>query len=159
MENTFCSFSGHRRIPAAALPQLRRLLADKVAELAGEGYTGFLCGGALGFDTLAAEAVLALRVRRPELTLTLALPCPDQDRSWPESDRCRFRTIMESADEVIFTAPQYTRFCMQQRNRFLIDHSRLLVCYLTEMRGGTADTVKYALKQGVGIINLAMELD
>ena len=159
MENTFCAFSGHRALPPSAEEQLRRLLRQRIDALAEEGYTGFLCGGAVGFDTLAAEAVLAERLRLPELTLTLALPCPDQDKGWPERQRLRFRAILEAADETILVSPEYHRYCMMQRNRFLVDHSRMLVCYLTTDKGGTAATVRYALKQRLPVVNLALELE
>ena len=158
MNTKICSFSGHRAIPPAAEPQLRRLVRQRIAALASEGCTGFLCGGAVGFDTLAAEEVLAERVLRPELTLSLALPCPDQDKSWPAAARRRFRRILEEADEAILVSPEYHRYCMAQRNRFMVDHSCRLICYLTEERGGTAFTVRYALKAGIPVENLATEL-
>ena len=62
MNDKICSFSGHRAIPPGAEPQLRLLLRRRIAALASEGCTGFLCGGAVGFDTLAAEEVLAERI-------------------------------------------------------------------------------------------------
>ena len=158
MDNPFCAFSGHRSLSLAAEEQLPRLLRQKIVSLAEEGYTGFLCGGAMGFDTLAAEAVLSVRSRRPELTLTLALPCPDQDRSWSERARQRFRRILEAADETILVSPEYHRFCMMQRNRFLVDHSRMLICYLIGDSGGTAATVRYALKQKLPVVNLALDM-
>ena len=159
MENTFCAFSGHRALPPSAEEQLRRLLRQRIDALAEEGCTGFLCGGAVGFDTLAAEAVLSQRLRRPELTLTLALPCPDQDKAWPQRQRQRFRAILEAADETILVSPEYHRFCMMQRNRFMVDHSRLLVCYLTTDKGGTAATVRYALQRKLPVVNLALDLE
>ncbi|MBR3557029.1 MAG: DUF1273 family protein [Oscillospiraceae bacterium] len=159
MENTFCAFSGHRSLPRAAAEQLPRLLRSTIDSLAEEGFTGFLCGGALGFDTLAAEAVLSVRNRRPELTLTLALPCPEQDRAWPEKERARFRRILESADESILVSPEYHRYCMMQRNRFMVDRSRMLVCYLTGDKGGTAATVRYALQRGRDVVNLALDIE
>ena len=159
MENGFCAFSGHREVPADAAEQLRRLLREKVSQLASEGVTGFLCGGAMGFDTLAAEAVLTERIRIPRLTLTLALPCPEQSDRWPLSARQKYAAILEEADEVIYISDVYTRFCMMQRNRFLVDHSSRLICYLLSDRGGTAATVRYALQQGVPVENLAMELE
>ena len=159
MENPFCAFSGHRSLPPEAEEQLPRLLRQTIVSLAEEGYTGFLCGGAVGFDTLAAEAVLSVRSRRPELTLTLALPCPDQDRAWPEGAKRRFRRILEAADETILVSPEYHRYCMMQRNRFLVDHSRMLICYLTGERGGTAATVRYALKQKLPVVNLALDME
>lgn len=159
MGSGFCAFSGHRDIPAVAVEPLRRLLREKVSQLASEGVTGFLCGGAVGFDTLAAEAVLTERVRTPRLTLTLALPCPEQSDRWPLSARQKYAAIREEADEVIYISDVYTRFCMMQRNRFLVDHSSRLICYLLSDRGGTAATVRYALQQGVPVENLAMNLE
>jgi uncharacterized phage-like protein YoqJ len=159
MENTFCAFSGHRSLPRAAEEQLPRLLRQRIASLAEEGCTGFLCGGAVGFDTLAAEAVLSQRVRFPQLTLTLALPCPEQDKAWPLRQRERFRAILEAADETILVSPEYHRFCMMQRNRFMVDHSRMLICYLTTDKGGTAATVRYALQRKLPVVNLALALE
>ena len=158
MNNKICSFSGHRAIPSAIEPQLRFLLRQRIAALAAAGCTGFLCGGAVGFDTLAAEEVLAERILRPEVTLSLALPCPNQDRSWSAAARRRFRRILDEADETILVSREYHRFCMQQRNRFMVDHSSRLICYLTEESGGTAFTVRYALKAGIPVENLAMNL-
>jgi len=158
MKDTFCAFSGHRAIPKEAEGALRQLLRRHIGALAAEGTTGFLCGGALGFDTLAAEAVLSARARDPAVTLTLALPCPDQDRGWGCDARERFRRVFEAADEVIYVSPAYHRWCMMQRNRFLVDHSRLLICYMTALTGGTAYTVRYALKAGVPVENLATEM-
>ncbi len=138
---------------------LQRLLREKIARMSAEGVGGFLCGGAMGFDTLAAEAVLAERIRVPHLTLTLALPCREQSEHWPLWAKREYDRIREAADEVIYISETYTRFCMMQRNRFLVDHADRLVCYLTSEKGGTAATVRYALQQGVPVENLAMELD
>ncbi len=159
MENGFCAFSGHRSLPREEIPRLRELLCREIGAQADAGRFGFLCGGAMGFDTLAAEAVLSTRARRPEITLTLALPCPGQHLRWPAAAQRRFTEILEQADEVVYVSPEYHRFCMLQRNRFLVDHSGLLICYLTQERGGTAYTVSYALKQGVPVTNLAMETE
>ena len=37
-------------------------------------------GGALGFDTLAAQTVLDMKKEYPQLRLILVLPCEDQTR-------------------------------------------------------------------------------
>lgn len=140
---------------AAVLPDLLR---DHIARLAQQGCNVFLCGGALGFDTLAAEAVIAVRNRFPAISLTLALPCPEQCAHWPQPDQQRYHCIVDAADEVITLSGSYNRYCMMQRNRFMVDHSDLLLCFLTEAQGGTAATVRYAYKQGVSVVNLAMEI-
>ena len=48
-----------------------------------------------------------------------------------------------------------TQGCMYKRNRHLVDHSGICVCYLTKDSGGTAYTVRYARTHGLEIINLA----
>ena len=158
MYTNICCFSGHRRIPRSAEGPLKVLLRHTVRQLAGEGYRCFVCGGALGFDTLAAEAVLEVRRSLPEITLSLALPCPEQSGHWSEADRQRYGRIRALADEETLVSPVYSSFCMQKRNRFMVDHSSLLVCYQTQPRGGTASTVAYALQQGLRVINLADQL-
>ncbi|MCL2883887.1 MAG: hypothetical protein FWF49_00185 [Oscillospiraceae bacterium] len=48
------------------------------------------------------------------------------------------------------------RWALQARNRALVDHSDVCVCFLNKSTGGTAYTVKYAQKKGLSIINLAL---
>ena len=60
MKEKTCCFTGHRAIPARALPALAEELEQTLRRLIGEGMRYFGAGGALGFDTLAAETVLRL---------------------------------------------------------------------------------------------------
>ena len=105
-----------------------------------QGYRYFGCGGALGFDTLAAQTVLRLR---------------NQTRGWKEADIAEYERIMKAADKVTYTSEQYYSGCMHKRNRHLVDCSSLCICYLTEQSGGTAYTVNYARSQGLKIVNVA----
>ena len=59
------------------------------------------------------------------------------------------------ADEIIYISEVYYRGCMQKRNRYMVDHSVICLCYLTETSGGTKYTIDYCKKQGKEIINLA----
>ena len=120
-----------------------------------QGYRYFGCGGALGFDTLAAQTVLRLREIYPEIRLILVLPCRDQTRGWKQADVAEYDRIMKAADKVTYTSEQYYSGCMHKRNRHLVDYSSLCVCYLTEQSGGTAYTAYYAQSQGLKIINVA----
>ena len=120
-----------------------------------QGYRYFGCGGALGFDTLAAQTVLRLREIYPEIRLILVLPCRDQTRRWKQGDVAEYDRIMKAADKVTYTSEQYYSGCMHKRNRHLVDYSSLCICYLTEQSGGTSYTVNYAQSQGLKIINVA----
>ena len=70
-----CCFTGHRRIPEQEMLWVRRRLREEILDLAQKGVDTFLTGGALGFDTLAAQEVLRMRAMGlPSLKLVLALP-------------------------------------------------------------------------------------
>ena len=151
-----CCFTGHREIPSSFRPLLAQRIEDTVRRLAAEGIVYFIAGGALGFDTLAAEAVLRLKeTELPHVRLLLAIPCEGQDNAWPEADRLRYASIKSRADAVSVLADHYYRGCMQARNRYMVDHSSVCVCYLTKEGGGTAGTVRYAEKKGLPVIRLA----
>lgn len=150
-----CCFTGHRRIPPGQQHQLARQLEETVRALVRQGVVYFGAGGALGFDSLAAQCVLKLREELPQIKLILVLPCLSQAEHWPASDRERYEAIKKQADKVVYTSKEYTRDCMFRRNRYLVDHSSVCVCYLTERGGGTAYTVQYAKLQELKIINLA----
>lgn len=147
-----CCFTGHRVIPDGMAEVLSQWLDDTVRTLIGQGYLYFRVGGALGFDTLAAEAVLRMREEFPHIRLILVLPCRDQVRGWKREDIVRYESIRDKADEVIYTSEQYEPGCMYKRNRHLVDYSGACVAYCTRSRGGTAYTVSYAGKCGCGVI-------
>lgn len=156
-----CCFTGHRLLSVAERADLRVLLREEIERLIEEGFTTFLSGGALGFDTLAAQEVLRLRAERlGQVALVLVLPCLGQESRWPAQDAALYHEILRSADEVIYTGDVYERGCMFVRNRYLVNRSSVCLCFLREnaARGGTAYTVRYAKKQGIEIVNLAEHL-
>lgn len=153
-ENT-CCFTGHRIIPSGEREELERSLEETIVRLYQRGVRGFAAGGALGFDTLAAQAALRLREKCPDVKLILVLPCLSQTKGWRPEDAAEYERIKSQADKVVYTSQEYTRGCMHKRNRYLADHSGMCVCYLTRNSGGTAYTVRYAKSHGLEIINLA----
>ena len=151
-------FTGHRRLTQEKLPGLT-LRLDRVLEaLYRRGFRRFFTGGALGFDTLAAQRVLNLQTRFPDVRLILSLPCGDQSRSWQIRDQYEWLRLRYAADEVRILAPAYYPGCMQVRNRYMVERSAICVCCLSHMKNsGTASTVAYALQQEIPVLNLAME--
>lgn len=153
-----CCFTGHRRLSRQEGLWVRTRLRAEIARLVGMGVAAFLAGGALGFDTIAAQEVLRAKgeLFPQKLALVLVLPCLGQDKLWSQRDSAVYRTLLRQADEIIYTGDVYDRDCMLVRNRFLVDNSAHCLCYLHgTARGGTAYTVRYALQQGVAVTNLA----
>lgn len=151
---TVC-FTGHREIPVLKAGLIKHRLRKTLEELIEQGYCYFGAGGALGFDTIAAQTVLDLQKRYPQAKLILVLPCLTQADRWSEQDKEIYEDIKRKADKVVYTSQEYTRGCMHKRNRHLADGSSVCVCYLTEEKGGTAYTVDYARKHSLTIINIA----
>ena len=141
-------------MPPEQRDTLARRLKDILVELINDGYIHFQTGGALGFDTLAAQTILDLKTIYPQINLILVLPCLSQTKGWSAHDKEIYDDIRNKADKVIYTSQEYTRGCMHRRNRYLVDSSSVCVCFLTHNTGGTAYTVDYAHKNNLTIINL-----
>lgn len=155
MREQTCFFTGHRQIPDAETRQIYEktyLLCESLAEKL--NIRTFICGGALGFDTLAARAVLALRKQRGDVRLHLMLPCKAQAAKWTAADRAVYEEILRSADAVEYVSEVYTPYCMHARNRAMVDASVCGVVFLRKNSGGTVYTVKYALSQGVKLYSV-----
>lgn len=152
---TVC-FTGHRIIPSNAVSALSARLDALLEGLYRRGYRDFINGGARGFDVLAAERVIALKGKHPDVRLLLAIPCYEQWQRWAARDCERYERIFYHADSTQVLSRQYYDGCMQARNRYMVDHASFCLCYLTHSRGGTMSTVAYAMQQDCPVLNLAM---
>lgn len=149
-------FTGHRKISPEIRSELAARIDKTVEEVYAQGYCCFLCGGALGFDTMAALAVLRARDKHADIRLHLALPCKEQAARWKACNLRVYNEIRDKADRVDVLSDRYYAGCMQMRNRFMVEHSSLCICYWNEPHGGTAFTVRYAASRRLDIINLAL---
>ena len=154
-KNVTACFTGHRKIPSNEILTVKKRLIETISTSIENGYRYFGAGGALGFDTIAAQSVLELKQKYPDIKLILVLPCPNQTRGWDKNDVTEYERIKSKADKVVYTSDHYFRGCMQKRNRHLVDNSRCCICYLKKESGGTFYTVDYAKKSSLTIFNIA----
>ena len=152
MQTYSCCFTGHRIIPAHERKPLLEALRSTLRIFAAGGITEYICGGALGFDTLAAEEVLRLKTDFPHIRLTLVLPCRDQAARWTVKQKETYAAILDSADKIECLFESYVEGCMHMRNRFMVDHADVCVAYFSGKPGGTAYTVQYAREKGVKVV-------
>jgi len=87
MKSQTCCFIGHRKIPESNRAKIQKRLKREIKNLIGQGVNCFCAGGALGFDTMAALAVLELKKKFPHIRLVLILPCKEQTLYWHEKDQ------------------------------------------------------------------------
>lgn len=161
MIETACAFTGHRpksfpwkcneTAPDCVL--LKEVLAEQIKMLADRGVADFLSGMAQGVDLWCSEIVLDLKKKNPALKLHCVLPCKGQESKWTASAQERYRSILAQANEVIYVEQKYSRGCMLKRNRYLVEHSTILLAFYNgSRRSGTGATVRYAQQVGREII-------
>lgn len=154
-ENT-CFFTGHRTIPENKIKEITLRTRKQIYFHIARGYEYFVCGGAVGFDTIAAMQVARIRAGGAEISLILALPCRDQTAMWKSTEMLRlYQRIKGMADDIIYVNDLFFKGCMKERNQFMVDCSSACITYFNEQKtGGTAQTVRMARKQDIAITNI-----
>ena len=156
---TTCCFTGHRpeKLPWGTdegnplCLDLKRRLAAAVLSAYDRGMRHFICGMARGCDLYFCEAVLALREMRPGVTVEAAIPCESQADRWPEGKKQRYCRLLDQCDFETMVQHHYDRGCMQRRNRYMVDHSALIVAAYDGTPGGTMQTLLYAMRKGLEV--------
>lgn len=150
-----CCFTGHRVIPEDKIRTMYLLLGRMIEAQILNGCNIFAVGGALGFDTIVAETVIKLKEKYPKIQLHLYLPCVGQEKNWSIKNQKHYNEILDESDRISYMYTEYTKGCMFDRNRALVDGSDICIAYCTKDTGGSAYTVNYANKCGVEVINIA----
>ena len=158
LRETTCCFTGHR---PSKLPwrederdprclALKRELKGRIEDAYLRGYRHFICGMALGCDLYFCEAALELREEKyPELEVEAAVPFPGQADRWSAGHRERYQSLLDRCDWETLVQHRYGPGCMMRRNRYMVDHSSLVIAVFDGSSGGTMNTLSYAMKQGL----------
>ena len=115
--------------------------------------TEAISGMALGCDMIFALAVLELKEEGMPIDLRCAVPVKSQESKWNASDIRRYKQILEAADFVdILSEGPYKPYLMQERNKYMVDNSDVVIAVWNGGKGGTSNCVDYAVKQNKKII-------
>lgn len=162
-KETTCCFTGPRphKLPLLTNTEQRGHLMGRIAReilrmAMRDGYDTFLCGMAQGADMLFAETLLHLREETTvPLHLVCVIPFFAQADAWPEDMQRQYENILFRAEQRIILKAHYSNGCLLSRNRFMVDHSSLLLAVYNErMGGGTGYTVDYAQKRKLRITQI-----
>lgn len=160
LDSKTCFFTGHRIIKKSEIRQVESWLREEILDKINHKVTVFIAGGAIGFDTLAAEQVLFMKEDYPDIRLVLYLPCTNQDAEWSEEDRERFDEIKKSADEIYYISHnEYEYGCMKKRNQAMVEASDCGIAYLKNHHSGSSQTVNMAIEKGIDVVNIADKLE
>ena len=87
--------------------------------------------------------LLNLKKKYKDIKIIACIPCSNQDQYFSQEDKLRYANLLEKVDEKVILANAYYNGCMQKRNIYMCDRADVLLCYLRQEKGGTAQTVNY----------------
>ena len=162
-ENYRCCFTGYRpsKMPFtldredAQYKQFENCLFEEILRLINEGCTVFFSGMAMGFDIIAAEAVLMLKnlYKDKKIKLICVLPFETQGQSFSYIWKERYYNVLSRCDEKVVLADEYFQGCYQKRNEFMVDNSDFVLTWYDGKAGGTRNTLDYAARKQRYIVN------
>ena len=110
-----------------------------------QGYIYFISGMALGADMVFSQIVINLKKKNSNIKLECAIPCANQTEKWTAKDIKKYNNILNLADKITYVSKRrYFKGCMQQRNKYMVDNSNLLLAVYNNGFGGTFQTIQYA---------------
>lgn len=160
-EFKICCFTGHRpqSLPFQFREQDKRcqrlkqvMRSEMKKQIEEHGVNHFISGLAIGVDMYAAEIVLDLKAKYPQITLEAAVPCESQADKWPVNLQKRYHAILSRCDTKTLIQSQYTNDCMQKRNRYMVDKADMVIAVWNGSPSGTGKTVAYAKEQGKPVV-------
>lgn len=154
--NKTVAFSGHRtsKIDIGTADLCSNIFYTIRDLYENHGYDTFISGMAIGFDTLAALAVLDLQVIHPDVKLVAAVPFMGQELRYSCDDKETYSEILAQCNEVCLLSDYYHAGVYHRRNDFMVANCSTLVCYFNGSEGGTKYTVEKAEREGRRVINL-----
>jgi len=151
-----CCFTGHRpqkldgfdpysKGNREMLNKLREVIVDHIEN---KDVDTFITGMALGIDMWAARIVLALRHKYDHIKLIAAVPCKNQHKKWVIQSKMEWEKILSQCNKVHYVSEEeYTPWCMDQRNKWMVKNSDYVIAVHDGTKGGTYNCVQDAKKK------------
>ena len=150
-----CCFTGHRPDKMmCSEKEIKALLEKAIDDAIANGYVTFITGMALGTDIWAAEIVLEKKKVNKNIHLICALPHPNFESRRSMAERNRYEKIIKNADLVKEINDRYFMGCYQMRNKWMVDRCNLVIAVFGGFKGGTKNTIDYAKRMGVEVVNI-----
>ena len=150
MKNEFLTVTllGHRDLCEHL--SVERQLYSLLSDLINSGYCIDILIGRNGeFDVFCASVIKRIQreLGKENISETLVLPYKLKDLEFYEK--------YYDGVVILDTEKTYPKGRIELRNRFMIERSDLVICYVNREKGGACAALKYAKKLNKRIINLA----
>lgn len=114
----------------------------------------FYTGGMGDFDTLCSRIVRAEKRRHPEKRLSLVLVEPYM-KSSINTNKERLLTLYDDIEIPLELMGCHSKAAIGKRNRVMIDRSDYLIACVTRQYGGAYQTLQYAKRSHISIIDVS----
>ena len=138
-----CTFFGHSDTPEAVYPKLKNAIEELITT---RGASTFMVGTHGSFDGMTLHALRELKQQYAHISYHVVLAyMPNQDDELYTSDE----TLLPEGIEAV---PK--RFAIPWRNKWMVNKSQTVICYIIHNASGAAKFVQYAEHQGKEVIHL-----
>jgi uncharacterized phage-like protein YoqJ len=114
-------------------------------------------GMAIGVDQLACAASYVVREKLKKvgknIMIEAAIPCLHQEAKWPARTQGEYHALLRQVDKITYVHKgEYNYFCMNDRNKYMVDKADYVIAVWNGSAGGTGNCVKYAQSKNKNII-------
>lgn len=140
-----CTFCGSHDAGEEIRDSLRQAVLLLIEE---NGVDSFYIGNHGRFDSMALSVVRELKEEYPQIVYSVVLAYlpgkRENYKSYSESETCY--------PEGLEMAPM--RFAISYRNKWMVNNSQYIVSYVKTKYGGSYQTLQYAKRKGLAVIEL-----
>lgn len=135
-----CTFFGHREYYSLD----EQALTDAIEDLIRKGVDTFYVGNQGQFDSAVYASLKRLWNKHPHIRVCVVLAYLPTEKNKHD----------DLADTMYPEIEGHPKFAIERRNRWMIDHSDFLLCYINHTWGGAYKFVRLAKCRGKTVINL-----
>ena len=159
-------FTGHRKVPGRGYGEwqgIPEIVSAVILSSYQKGFRNYYCGGAIGFDTIAAYAVIAAKKVYPDIKLIMVIPFKNQPCKWPPDPQAKYNETLAQADSVIFVDKEcgltdignYSAAKMFLRNEYMVNKCNAVVaCISNTATSGSKHCILYAKSKNKPILTI-----
>lgn len=136
---------------------LKDIITENVNKLIDKGYTNFLCGMANGSDLIFAQSIIDIKENNKNIILQAIIPFVEQENMYNDIDKLIYEDVLSKCDIIRVIEKDYSKDVYKNRNKYMIDKSSVLIAITYDLslaKSGTTQTVNFAKKSNVQIINI-----
>ena len=141
-----CCFLGHKDAPSSIYPRLEEAIEKLIFE---QNVSSFLFGNQGHFDGMSLKVVREMKIKYPHISYNVVLAYMPTEKDVLQTYEFD-ETILPEGIETV-----HPRYAISWRNKWMINESDFVLCYVTHSWGGAARYADYSQKKNKTVINIA----